>query len=866
MEKKYNANKIEKKLQLYWEKNKIFKVSENNKKKKFYCLSMLPYPSGKLHMGHVRNYTIGDVISRYQRMLGKNVLQPMGWDAFGLPAESAAINNKVDPKKWTYSNIKYMKKQLKNLGFSYDWDREITTCDPEYYRWEQWIFTKFYEKGLAYKKKSTVNWCPKHKTVLANEQVINNRCWRCDSAIEYKKISQWFIKITNYTEELLNGLNNLKNWPKEVKKMQKNWIGRTEGIEIKFKISNEKNQIKNIKIRELYIYTTQPEILMGVTYIAISPTHKLSTKITKENPRFLELIKKNFNLNTLKNINLKIKKRGIQTDFFAIHPITKDKIPIWITNFTHTKYGNNATIGVPGHNQDDWEFAKKNSINIKIVISDKNIKNVNSMNKAFVNYHDNNFLINSKEFTGMNKKNGKISIIKKLISKKLAKHKINYRIRDWVISRQRYWGAPIPAIILNDGTINMVSKEQLPIFPSKINDPNQKKTPVEKKNNKNKKTWKKESDTFDTFIESSWYYARYTCPHYKKGMLDPKSTNYWLPVDQYIGGIEHAIMHLLYFRFFHKFLRDIGLVNCDEPANKLLCQGMILSDSFYYIDQNNQKIWISPDEVKINKNEQGEIIKAIDKNGNSLIYAGTCKMSKSKNNGIDPQSIIEKYGADTIRLFIMFAAPPKLSLKWDESGIKGANRFIHRLWNFVYEHAKHKNTNTLNISTLTQEEKILWSNLNKTIEKVTHDFHKRYAFNTAIASIMQFVNELIHISKTVQYKPEFIQNSLSIIIRMLSPIIPHACFVMWKALGNQNDIDNAIWPTSNKEIRKNTTHIIIVQVNGKKRTFIQTNKNIPKTKLIQIALKKNNIKAYLKGKKIKKTIFIKTKILNFVTN
>ncbi|WMY96925.1 MAG: leucine--tRNA ligase [Arsenophonus sp.] len=856
MYQKYQPKKIEKYVQRYWEKKQTFKVKEDYHKEKYYCLSMLPYPSGKLHMGHVRNYTIGDVISRYHRMLGKNVLQPIGWDAFGLPAENAAIQNNIDPESWTYKNINYMKKQLKIFGFSYDWSRELITCKPEYYKWEQWFFTKLYERGLIYKKLSGVNWCPNDLTVLANEQVINGRCWRCDTIVQYKEIPQWFIKITSYAEELLNDLNKLDGWPEKVKTMQRNWIARSEGIEIIFNVINSD--------QKLIVYTTQTDLFMNLTYLAISLNHPLSKFISKKNAKLHFFIKKYKNIKVTEITIEKIEKKAIDTGYYAIHPINNEKIPIWTVNFVPIENDTGVIMGVPENNKDDWEFATKYNLPIKAVITNKKNKISNPKIDSFVNK---NLLININEF---NEKN-KISdfILNKLIFQGQAKHKINYRLRDWSISRQRYWGTPIPILNLADGSILPVPKKELPVvLPKKII-----LDGIHNPLNRDLKWMKttinglpaiRETDTFDTFVESSWYYARYTCPHYNKGMLDPSAANYWLPVDQYIGGIEHAIMHLLYFRFFHKLMRDENLINSNEPVKNLLCQGMVLADAFYYLNKNGQRVWVPPINTKVIRNKKGEIIQATDNNGNILHYHGMSKMSKSKNNGIDPKAMVEKYGADSVRLFLMFAAPPEFTLKWKESNIEGANRFIHRLWRTVLTHTKKGKTAPLKKNNLTEKQKNLRYALHKTITKVTDDIGRRYAFNTAIASIMEFMNQLSKFPQKNEQDRALKQEALDAIVRMLSPIVPHVCFIMWKKLGHLDDIDHTPWPISDEIAKKENTKLIIIQINGKTRSRITTPIDSSEEDILKIAIQEYRIKKYIKNMNIDKTIYIKNKLLNII--
>ncbi|WMY95147.1 MAG: leucine--tRNA ligase [Arsenophonus sp.] len=860
MHEKYQPKEIEAYVQRHWKKKQTFKVTEDHNKEKYYCLSMLPYPSGKLHIGHVRNYTIGDVISRYQRMLGKNVLQPIGWDAFGLPAENAAIQNNTDPASWTYSNITDMKKQLKMFGFSYDWSRELTTCKPEYYRWEQWFFTKLYKKGLIYKKLSAVNWCPNDSTVLANEQVINGCCWRCDTEVQRQEIPQWFIKITNYAEELLNDLNKLAGWPEKVKTMQRNWIARSEGVEITFNVMNHD--------QKLTAYTTRPDIFMDVTYLTISPNHPLSKNIAKNNSKLHFFINECKNTKVAEIAIATKEKKGIASGYYAVHPLNKKKIPIWIVNFITMENSTGVMMGVPGHNKNDWEFATKYHLPITILIANKKNK-IPALHMSSLIHK--NPLINFNECNEIKNKMAADVIINELILQGKAKRKVNYRLRDWGISRQRYWGTPIPIVNMEDGSIIPVPKEELPvILPEKITI-NGIHNPLTKDISWMKTTINgvpaiRETDTFDTFIESSWYYARYTCPKYKKGMLDPAAANYWLPVDQYIGGIEHAIMHLLYFRFFHKLMRDEKLITSDEPVIRLLCQGMVLADTFYYLNENGQRVWVPPISAKVIRDKTGKIIKAIDKNGNTLCYNGMSKMSKSKNNGIDPKYIVEKYGADTVRLYLMFAAPPELTLKWQESNVEGAHRFIHRLWRSVLIHTKKGKTIPLQKNNLTQAQKNLRCALHKTIIKVTDDISRRYAFNTAIAAIMTFMNKLTQSPEENEQDRALIQECLDAIIRMLAPIIPHVCFIMWKKLGHLDDIDHTPWPVADKEATKEDTQLIVIQINGKTRGRVTTLFNTSEEETLKIAIQEYNIKKYVKNMNIRKIIYIKNKLLNIIVH
>ncbi|MGL5236716.1 MAG: leucine--tRNA ligase, partial [Plesiomonas shigelloides] len=762
MQEQYRPEDLEGKVQQHWDTKKTFQVTEDASKEKFYCLSMFPYPSGRLHMGHVRNYTIGDVISRYQRMQGKNVLQPIGWDAFGLPAENAAIKNKTAPAPWTYDNIEYMKNQLKMLGFGYDWKREIATCKPEYYRWEQWFFTKLYEKGLVYKKTSSVNWCPNDQTVLANEQVIEGCCWRCDTKVEQKEIPQWFIKITDYADQLLSDLDGLNEWPDMVKTMQRNWIGRSEGVDITFDIDGMDDT--------LTVYTTRPDTFMGVTYVGIAAGHPLAQKAAENNPELAAFINECRNTKVAEAELATMEKKGVATGLYAIHPLNGRKVPVWVANFVLMGYGTGAVMAVPAHDQRDYEFATKYSLPIDAVIKPADGSELDISAQA---YTEKGILFNSGEFDGLDFDGAFNAVADKLNSIGKGERRVNFRLRDWGVSRQRYWGAPIPMITLEDGTVIPTPEDMLPVvLPEDVTmdgvqspikaDPEWAKVTV------NGQPALRETDTFDTFMESSWYYSRYTCPDYNDGMLNPAAANYWLPVDQYIGGIEHATMHLLYFRFFHKLLRDAGLVNSDEPAKRLLCQGMVLADAFYYTGSNGERIWVSPtDAIITERDDKGRILKAQDQDGHELVYAGMSKMSKSKNNGIDPQEMVEKYGADTVRLFMMFASPAEMTLEWQESGVEGANRFLKRLWRLAFEHLAQGPVSALDVAALNADQKALRRDLHKTIAKVSDDIGRRQTFNTAIAAVMELMNKLTRMPQETEQDRALLQEALMAVVRML---------------------------------------------------------------------------------------------------
>ncbi|KHN53416.1 leucine--tRNA ligase [Dickeya fangzhongdai] len=858
MQEQYRPEDIEAHVQLHWQEKQTFKVTEEPGKEKYYCLSMLPYPSGRLHMGHVRNYTIGDVISRYQRMLGKNVLQPIGWDAFGLPAEGAAVKNNTAPAPWTYANIEYMKNQLKLLGFGYDWDREVATCKPDYYRWEQWFFTKLYEKGLVYKKTSAVNWCPNDLTVLANEQVIDGCCWRCDTKVERKEIPQWFIKITAYADELLNDLDTLESWPEQVKTMQRNWIGRSEGVEITFRIADGDDT--------LTVYTTRPDTFMGVTYVAVAAGHPLALKAAENNPALQDFIAECRNTKVAEADMATMEKKGVATGLFAIHPLTGENVPVWAANFVLMEYGTGAVMAVPGHDQRDWEFAHKYSLPVKpvILMADGSEPDLSAQAQT-----EKGRLFNSGEFDGLDFDAAFNAIADKLVSQGVGQRKVNYRLRDWGVSRQRYWGAPIPMVTLEDGTVIPTPEDQLPVVlpedvvmdgitsPIKA-DPEWAKTTV------NGQPALRETDTFDTFMESSWYYARYTCPQYDQGMLDPAAANYWLPVDQYVGGIEHAIMHLMYFRFFHKLMRDAGLVNSNEPAKRLLCQGMVLADAFYYVGNNGERIWVSPSDATLERDDKGRITKAFDKEGRELVYAGMSKMSKSKNNGIDPQVMVERYGADTVRLFMMFASPAEMTLEWQESGVEGANRFLKRVWKQVYDHTGKGATQQLDVAALTEDQKALRRDLHKTIAKVTDDIGRRQTFNTAIAAIMELMNKLAKAPQESDQDRALTQETLLAVVRMLYPFTPHACFVLWRELNGEGDIDQAPWPVADEQAMVEDSRLVVVQVNGKVRGKITVAADATEQQVRDRAAQEPLVAKYLDGVTVRKVIFVPGKLLNLV--
>ncbi|WP_372781452.1 leucine--tRNA ligase [Litorivivens sp.] len=809
----YNADQIEKAVQQYWQDQQSFAVQSDPSREKYYCLSMFPYPSGKLHMGHVRNYTIGDVISRYQRMLGKNVLQPMGWDAFGLPAENAAVKNKTAPAKWTHENIRYMREQLQALGFAYDWNRELATCTPEYYRWEQWFFTRLYEKGLVYKKTSAVNWCPVDETVLANEQVIDGCCWRCDTAVERKEIPQWFIRITEYADQLLDDLDSLDGWPEQVKTMQRNWIGRSQGVEMHFTLESAVAGIDGFDV-----YTTRPDTLMGVTYLSLAAEHPISLALANDNPELADFIKTCKTSSVAEADMAKMEKRGLATGINAIHPLTGKPVPVWVANYVLMDYGSGAVMAVPAHDQRDWEFAHKYNLPIKQVIAPADGGSVDLDKEAYV---DKGVLVNSGEFDDLDF-NGAFNAISGVLEGKGAgKVTTNYRLRDWGVSRQRYWGAPIPMFNLPEGGEIPVPADKLPVLLPEDVEMDGVQSPIKadpqwRKEELNGKAVERETDTFDTFMESSWYYARFTCPDFTDGMLDPEQANYWLPVDQYVGGIEHAILHLLYARFFHKLMRDEGLLSSNEPFKQLLCQGMVLKDG--------------------------------------------AKMSKSKGNTVDPQAMIEQYGADTVRLFMMFAAPPEQSLEWSDSAVEGANRFLRRLWKAVHAHVESGDTAALNIELLNDADRDLRRKTHETIAKVSHDYSERLTFNTAIAAVMELLNEI----GKFEGNPAVTREALEACVVLLSPIVPHICHALWQDLGHSEAVIDAPWPQVDESALVKSSIEMVVQVNGKVRGKIQVAADADAESIKDIARSNENVLRFIDGKTIRKEIVVPQKLVNIV--
>lgn len=817
MSSDYNPQYIEKSIQQVWDSEKTFHVKPDTNKEKFYCLSMFAYPSGNLHMGHVRNYTIGDVISRYQRMLGKNVMQPMGYDAFGLPAENAAIKNNTAPAKWTYENMDYMTNQFKQLGLAYDWSRELATCDPKYYKWEQLIFIQLLEKGLVYRKDATVNWDPVDQTVLANEQVIDGRGWRSGAIVEKKTIPQWSMKITAYAEELLTELDNMPGWPESVKTMQRNWIGKSKGIELDFEVAGHDDKLS--------VYTTRPDTLFGVSYLAVAPEHALALKAVESNPELQDFLNDCKKEQSNEAAMATMEKKGKFSGFYAIHPLTGNPVPVWIANFVLFSYGTGAVMAVPAHDQRDWEFAHKYDLPIIQVIEPTDGSGIDLNTEAYV---EKGKLINSEEFNGMNFNKSFKAIKYKLEQNNIGREKINYRLRDWGVSRQRYWGCPIPIIYCDDcGTVPVPERDLPVVLPVDIVFDEDGGSPIKKMPefynvacpNCGKQA-KRETDTFDTFMESSWYYARFTNPKNDQSILDEQA-NHWLPVDQYVGGIEHAILHLLYARFYHKLLHDLGYVNSDEPFTNLLTQGMVLKDG--------------------------------------------AKMSKSKGNTVDPQSLINQYGADTVRLFSMFAAPPEHSLEWSDEGVEGSFRYLKRIWQNISDFAKNKGQTTEIVQDdLTEPQKAIRYKTHETIKKVSDDFGVRQVFNTAIAACMELTNALVKFKDDSANGKAVCNEGWQAIVKMLSPIVPHITQELWFQLGNEGLIVDVSWPTVDESALVKDSIELMVQVNGKLRAKINIASNANKEEIEKQALLNENVQKFSDGKQVRKVIVVPGRLVNIV--
>ncbi|MCK9236967.1 MAG: leucine--tRNA ligase [Thiopseudomonas sp.] len=872
MQEQYQPREIETAAQTYWAENKSFEVTEQPGKETFYCLSMFPYPSGRLHMGHVRNYTIGDVISRYQRMLGKNVMQPMGWDAFGMPAENAAIQNKVAPAAWTYENIEYMKAQFNQLGLALDWSRELATCKPDYYRWEQWLFTRLYKKGIIYQKKGTVNWDPVDNTVLANEQVIDGRGWRSGALVEKREIPMYYFKITAYADELLSGLDKMTGWPEQVKTMQRNWIGKSFGADIVFAYDAQSVGIEG----QLKVYSTRPDTLMGATYVAVAAEHPLAQRAATDNPALAAFISECKTSSTAEADMATMEKKGMPTGQFVIHPLTGDKLPVYVANYVLWGYGEGAVMAVPAHDERDFEFANQYQLPIVQVFRSNNAELQFSSTEWQDWYADKTDVVtvNSGKFDNLDFQAAFDAIVADLEAKQSGERKTQFRLRDWGISRQRYWGCPIPIIHCPSCGDVPVPEDQLPVVLPENVIPDGSGNPLAKMPEFYQcqcpscgADARRETDTMDTFVESSWYYARYASPQSEQNLVDKDAANHWLPVDQYIGGIEHAILHLLYARFFHKLMRDEGLLDSDEPFTNLLTQGMVIADTYYRLQPNGGRVWYNPDEVDVTYDAKGKATGAVLKSdGEPVVIGGTEKMSKSKNNGVDPQIMIDQYGADTCRLFMMFAAPPEMSLEWSDAGVEGGSRFLRRVWRLTHKHVSQGLGGALDTSNLTGEQKELRRAIHAAIEHASRDISEHHKFNTAIAQVMSLMNVLEKAPNASEQDRALLQEGLESVALLLAPIAPHICHAMWQALGHSTPIIDASWPVADKTALVQDSLTLVVQVNGKLRGHIEVPASASREYVEEAARNNENVQRFTEGLTVRKVIVVPGKLVNIVAN
>jgi len=900
MQQNYSPKEIEAAAQQQWEAAQVFRAKEDSPKPKYYCLSMFPYPSGKLHMGHVRNYTIGDVLSRYHHMKGFNVMQPMGWDAFGLPAENAAMANNVPPAAWTYSNIEYMKQQLKSLGLGVDWSREVTTCKPDYYRWEQWLFTRLFKKGVIYKKTATVNWDPEDNTVLANEQVIDGRGWRSGALVEKREIPMYFFRITQYADELLKDLDTLSGWPEQVKTMQANWIGKSYGVRFAFEITDEvgTKSLSPASGREsgeravatntlspgpsptsgrgeknlLWVYTTRADTIMGVTFVAVAAEHPLATRAAQGNAKLAEFIEECKRGGVAEADIATMEKKGMDTGLKVTHPLTGEQVPVWVGNYVLMGYGEGAVMAVPAHDERDFGFAKKYNLPIKQSIA---VKDQSFSDAAWQEWYadkENGVCMNSGKYDGLNLEKAVDAIAADLNAKGLGEKKVQFRLRDWGISRQRYWGCPIPIIHCPTCGDVSVPDDQLPVKLPENVVPDGAGSPLAKMPEFYECTCpqcggkaRRETDTMDTFVESSWYYARYASPQCDTGMVDKEAAEKWLPVDQYIGGIEHAILHLLYARFFHKLMRDEGLVQGNEPFKNLLTQGMVVAPTFYRETEGAKKLWINPADVDVEVDAKARPLGATLKtDGKPVVIGGTEKMSKSKNNGVDPQAIIDEYGADTARLFMMFASPPDQQLEWSDAGVEGSFRFLKRVWKAVHEHVEKGVVAAYSSGELSANAKVLRLQLHQTIQKIDDDYGRRKTFNTAIAATMELLNSLGKFDEDTAVARSVAQEVLENAVLMLSPIAPHIGNALWAELRPGSKLIDQSFPKADPAALVQNEIELVIQVNGKLRGSLLVSKDADKATLEQLALAHEAVQKQLAGGTAKKVIVVPGRLINVV--
>ena len=867
MQPQYQPQTLEAAIQKSWEENQTFRAVTDPTREKFYCLSMFPYPSGRLHMGHVRNYTIGDVIARYQRMRGKNVLQPMGWDAFGMPAENAAMNHQVAPAAWTYSNIDYMKNQLKALGFAIDWSREIATCKPDYYRWEQWLFTRLFEKGLIYRKNGTVNWDPVDQTVLANEQVIDGRGWRSGALVEKREIPMYYFRITDYAEELLRDLDTLDGWPERVKTMQRNWIGKSRGMNVRFALRADSRAGLSADQHNVQVFTTRPDTLFGATYLAVAAEHPLATAAAADNPALAAFIAECKAGSVAEADVATMEKKGMPTGRYVINPTNGEALEVWVANYVLWGYGDGAVMAVPAHDERDFEFAHKYGLPIRQVVAREGETYDSAAWQEWYAAKENTRLINSGDCDGLDYPAAFDAIGAKLQALGAGEEKTQYRLRDWGISRQRYWGCPIPVIHDADGRDLPVADSDLPvvlpenIIPDGSGSPLAKLPEYYETTDAEGRPARRETDTMDTFVESSWYFFRYMSPNYTGGMVAPEDAAYWQDVDQYIGGIEHAILHLLYARFFTKLMRDEGLVKVSEPFKRLLTQGMVLAATWYREDASGKKTWYNPADVEPATDDKGRVTGGtLIADGQPVQYGGMEKMSKSKNNGVDPEALVKKYGADTARLYTMFTAPPESTLEWSESGVEGAHKYLKRLWAYAHDHRDQLDPAPVEHSALDSKHKTLRHAIHEQLRSAQFDY-ERNQYNTVVSSAMKILNTL---GEVAPEERRLRSEGLRILLLILAPITPHIAAALWDELGYAGNILDTAIPEPDSQALTRDTITLVVQINGKRRAEIEIAADMSDDDIIATALAHPDVQRHTEGKTPKKSIVVRGKLVNLV--
>ena len=870
MDERYYPETVEREAQRYWDESRAFEVREDPCREKFYCLSMFPYPSGRLHMGHVRNYTIGDVISRYQRMLGRNVLQPMGWDAFGLPAENAAMKNRVPPARWTYQNIEYMRKQLRQLGFAYDWSRELATCRPDYYRWEQWLFTRLFERGIAYRRESEVNWDPVDQTVLANEQVIDGRGWRSGAVVERRKIPHWFLRITDYADELLAELDNI-DWPEPVKTMQRNWIGRSEGAEIDFEVTDPEfeGSATGGDWPALRIFTTRPDTVYGATFMAVAAEHPLAARVAERREDVAAFIEECRRGGTAEAEIETMEKRGMPLGVHAINPFSGERLPVWVANFVLMGYGTGAVMSVPGHDERDHEFALRYGLPIRQVIAPADDTEVDIRKTAWTD-KENAVVVNSGEYSGLGFGECFERMVHWLEETGRGARRANYRLHDWGVSRQRYWGCPVPIVHCDSCGMVPVPDDQLPVLLPEDVDIEGGGSPLARLAEFVETTCpacgahaRRDTDTFDTFMESSWYFARFCCVDADSSKLDARA-DYWMPVDQYIGGIEHAILHLMYARFYQKLMNEAGLTKAREPFASLLTQGMVVAETFYR-QADGETRYFAPAEVEIEHDAKGKIVGARARSDGRPVEVGAIeKMSKSKNNGVDPEDMVARYGADTVRLYIIETSPPDQMLEWSGSAVEGASRFLRRLWRVVREHVAQGPVSDLDVSPLDGAGRELRCRIHETIAKVSDDVGRRYKFNTACAACRELINDVTAFDANTDSRRSVVREALEAVVLMLAPVVPHACHTLWQALGHRDPVIDAAWPVADEAAMSRDVIELVVQVNGKLRGHVSVGADADRKAVEREAQRNDNVARFIGDKPIRKVIVVPGRLVNIV--